>query len=140
MNPWAILAAVLALGGALGASYMQGRRDGSSAVIASQEKARIESEAAASAERAKSAANTFRIQENRDAENLRTGDQLADALRRLRISAPVRAAAVPASGAGACPDRELPVENREALLRLGAEADRLRADYRACREFVDSLK
>lgn len=140
MSPWAILAAVLALSGALGASYVQGRKDGGSAVIAGQQKAKIASEAAASAERAKNAANTFRIQENRDAEQIRTGDQLADALRRLRISSSVRAAAVSASGAGACTDRELPVENREALLRLGAEADRLRADYRACREFVDSLK
>ena len=140
MNPWAILAAVLALSGALGASYVQGRRDGSASVIAGQEKARIATEAAASAERAKSAANIFRIQENRDAENIRTGDQLSDALRRLRVSASVRAAAVPASGAGADPERELPDENREALLRLGAEADRLRSDYRACREFVDSLR
>lgn len=89
---------------------------------------------------AETAASTFRIQENRDAENLRTGDQLADALRRLRISTTVRAAAVPASSAGACTGRELPDENREALLRLGAEADRLRSDYHACREFVDSLK
>jgi len=136
MSPWIILAAVLALSGALGASYVQGRRDGSAAVIAGQEKARIASEA----ERTKKAASVFRIQENRDADILRTGDQLADALSRLRKSSAVRAATRPASGAGACSERELPDENREALLRIGAEAERLRIDYAACREFAYPVK
>lgn len=104
---------------------------------ASNERDRLQAESAATAAKA---ASTFRTQENRDAEILRTGDQLADALGRLRRSSAVRAAAVPASGAGACPERELPDANREALLRLGAEADRLRADYRACREFAYPVK
>jgi hypothetical protein len=104
---------------------------------ASNERDRLQAESAATAAKA---AATFRTQENRDAEILRTGDQLADALGRLRRSSAVRAAAVPASGAGASPERELPDENREALLRLGAEADRLRADFAACREFAYPVK
>jgi hypothetical protein len=119
------------LGSFLGGWHAHGVKDDADRLKVAQAEAKRQAD---------TAANTFRIQENRDAETLRTGDQLADALRRLRISTTVRATAVPAPGAGACTGRELPNENREALLRLGAEADRLRADYRACREFVDSLK
>jgi len=131
MSPWPIVAVGIFMAGFLLGWHAHDVKDDADRLKTAQAEAKRQTD---------TATNTFRIQENRDAENLRTGDQLADALRRLRVSSSVRPATVPASGAGACSDRELPIENREALLRLGAEADRLRADYRACREFVDSLK
>jgi hypothetical protein len=137
MNPWAILAAVLALSGAVGASYLQGRRDGSSAVIAEQEGARKLAEDG----RTKKAASVFRLQETRDADILRTGDQLADALSRLRKRSAVPAGATSsAAGAGPGSGGELSDANREDLLRIGAEAERLRIDYATCRAALYPVK
>lgn len=84
------------------------------------------------------ARQTFRIQENRDAENLRTGDLLADALLRLRQRRAVRLVETPASCDGASP-AALSAEDGSVALRLAAEADRLRADHIACREWIDAV-
>lgn len=81
---------------------------------------------------------TFRNQEARDAEMQRTGDLLADALGRLRNRPSTRLIQTPAACAGASP-AALSSEDGAVALRLAAEADRLRADYVACRQWVDGV-
>lgn len=84
------------------------------------------------------ARSTFRLQEARDAENIRTGDLLADALQRLRDRPAVRLVETPAACAGSSP-AAISAEDAAVALRLAAEADRLRADYEACRGWVESV-
>lgn len=85
------------------------------------------------------ARKTFRLQEARDADIIRTGDMLADALGRLRNRPAVRLATTPAACAGASP-AAISQQDGSVALRLAAEADRLRADYIACKGYVEALK
>jgi hypothetical protein len=82
------------------------------------------------------ARQTFRLQESRDADIIRTSDLLADALGRLRNRPIKRLTVTPTSCAGASP-AAISAEDGEVALRLAAEADRLRADYAACKAFVE---
>lgn len=119
-------AAALAIGGFAGWKARDWKagadeRDRITAAVVSQQKA---------------ARNTFRLQEARDAENLRTSDQLADALQRLRNRPAVRLVETPAACAGASP-AALSAQDSGVALRFGADADRLRADYIACRGWIE---
>jgi len=123
------IAAASFAAGAAGTWKLQEWRHDSAKLAATQKQ---------SEETAKVARSTFRAQENRDAENLRTGDLLADALLRLRKRPAVRLIETPGACAGASPSA-LSAPDAEFLVRLAAEADRLRADYAACREWADAV-
>lgn len=129
LSLWAmIFLAGLALGGS-GAWKVQAWRHGAAELAKQQQVA---------ADLQRTARTTFRLQEARDAEILRTGDQLADALLRLRQRRPVRLVETPASCAGSSP-AALSAEDGAVALRLAAEADRLRADFIACREWAQQV-
>lgn len=126
---WAYIGGGALLAGLAGGWYARDVKADADALAATQRQAK---------ELADTARSTFRTQEIRDAEIIRTGDMLADALQRLRNRPTVRLVETPASCAGASP-AALSSEDAGVALRLAAEADRLRADYAACREWVDSV-
>lgn len=84
------------------------------------------------------ARKTHTLVEQKDAQIRAVNDRLADALVRLRNRAPVRLSETPASCAGASPSA-LSAQDAAMALRLAAEADQLRADYIACRGWVDAV-
>lgn len=129
MIPQAYIALAIAAASFAAGWSAQGWRRDAATLSAAQSSAK---------ELADKARNTHRLQEVRDAENLRTGDLLADALERLRKRPAVRLVETPASCAGASP-AAISAEDAGVALRLAAEADRLRADYQACREWAESV-
>lgn len=104
--------------------------------FAANERDRIEAE---QTELARTARQTFRAQEVRDAETIRINERLADALERLRnrparMSEPSRATCQGATGA------ELSGPDGGFLEREAARADATREALRECYAWVDAVK
>lgn len=100
------------------------------------ERERVEAE---QAELARTARQTFRAQEVRDAETIRINERLADALERLRerparLPEPARVTCQGATGA------ELSGPDAGFLQREAARADSLREALRECYAWVDAVR
>lgn len=88
---------------------------------------------------AKTARATFRLQEVRDADQIRINDRLADALQRLRNRPADR---VPAAATLACAGAtgaQLSGPDAGFLERLAARGDQLRADLATCRGWIEKV-
>ncbi len=82
---------------------------------------------------------TFRLQENRDAEQILIADRLADALERLRMRPARRPAAATAACEGAT-GAQLSGPDGGFLEREAARADQLRSALSECYGWVDAVK
>ena len=145
MNPWLILAAVLAVGAAGGAGYYKGHGDGKATVQAEWDAERIKQQEA----HAKAVQESIEKQQalQADADQLRqekdreTRDLLArnaalnNSLRNRPQRPVVQAGAVPSAagaGSGGCTPGELYREDSEVVVGLAREADEIRLALKQC--------
>ncbi len=153
MNPWLILAAVLAVGAAGGAGYYKGHGDGKATVQAEWDAERIKQQA----EHAKALQASIEKQQaiQADADHLRqekdreTRDLLArntalnNSLRNRAERPTTETGAVPGAtgtGSGGCTPRELYRQDSEVVVRLAGEADEIRIALKQCYAQYEALR
>ena len=145
MNPWMILAAVVAVGVAAAGGYYQGSQDGKAEVQQAWDKEK----AAQYAQYAKAMEESVEVQQNLQmgADRMRQekdreirditarNTALANSLRDRQSRPATPAGAVPSAagvGPSACTGKELYREDSEFLVRLGREGDELRIALKQC--------
>ena len=144
MNPWVVLAFVLAVGAAAGGGYYKGNSAGKSEVQQAWDKEKAEqyAEYAKGQEQARQReqelqANADKLRKEKDAEikniNARA-TALANSLQQ-RQTRPTETNSLPSvagTGPTACTGKELYREDGEFLVRLSREADELAAALNQC--------
>ena len=152
MNPWLILAFVLAVGAAAGGGYYKGNSAGKSEVQQQWDKEKAEQYAAYAkgqeeARQREQAlqANADKLRREKDAEvrniNARAA-ALANSLRE-RQARPADADSVSSAasvGSGACTGKNLYREDGEFLVRIAREADELRAALQQCYKQYQAIR
>jgi len=152
MNPWLILAFVLAVGAAAGGGYYKGNSAGKSEVQQQWDKEKAEQYAAYAkgqeeARQREQAlqADADKLRREKDAEvrniNARAA-ALANSLRE-RQARPADADSVSSAasvGSGACTGKNLYREDGEFLVRIAAEADELRAALQQCYKQYQAIR
>lgn len=152
MNPWLILAFVLAVGAAAGGGYYKGNSAGKSEVQQQWDKEKAEQYAAYAkgqeeARQREQAlqADADKLRREKDAEvrniNARAA-ALANSLRE-RQARPADADSVssaPGVGSGACTGKNLYREDGEFLVRIAREADELRAALQQCYKQYQAIR
>ena len=144
MNPWLILAFILAIAGGFGGGYYKGNSAGKSEVQQAWDKEKADQYAAyakgqeeARKKEQQLQANADKLRKEKDAEirniNARA-TALANSLQQ-RQTRPAEGSAVPSTtgtGQTACTGKELYREDGEFLVRLSREADELAAALNQC--------
>jgi hypothetical protein len=152
MNPWLILAFVLAVGAAAGGGYYKGNSAGKSEVQQQWDKEKAEQYAAYAkgqeeARQREQAlqADADKLRREKDAEvrniNARAA-ALANSLRE-RQARPADADSVSSAsgvGSGACTGKNLYREDGEFLVRIAREADELRAALQQCYKQYQAIR
>jgi uncharacterized protein HemX len=152
MNPWLILAFVLAVGAAAGGGYYKGNSAGKSEVQQQWDKEKADQYAAYAkgqeeARQREQAlqANADKLRRDKDAE-IRNINARAAALTnslRDRQTRPTEASSVPSTTSvrpASCSGKELYREDGEFLVRLAAEADGLKAALDQCYRQYDAAR
>lgn len=152
MNPWLILAAVLAVGAAGGAGYVKGRGDGQAKVQAAWDAERIQQQEAhnqalrESIEKQQAlqlGADQLRQEANREkrelaARNTALTNSLRDRPERpTEVGAMRNAAGV---GSGGCTPRELYRQDSEVVVGLAREADEVLIALKQCYAQYDAVR
>ena len=144
MNPWVILAFVLAVGAAAGGGYYKGNSAGKAEVQAqwAKEKAEQYAEYAKGQEAARAreqemqaAADKLRKEKDAQIKDINARNTALSNSLRDRASRPAQGSAVssaPGAGSGGCTGKELYREDGEFLVRLAREADELRIALKQC--------
>ena len=152
MNPWLILAFVLAVGAAAGGGYYQGNQAGKAVIQQAWDKEKAEQYAAYAkgqeeARQREQAlqANADKLRKEKDVEikNVTArATALANSLRE-RPSRPAEGSAVSSTagvGSGGCTGKELYREDGEFLVRIAKEADELRAALKQCYNQYEAIR
>ena len=144
MNPWVILAFVLAVGAAAGGGYYKGNSAGKAEVHAewAKEKAEQYAEYAKGQEAARAreqemqaAADKLRREKDAEIKNINArATALANSLqqRQTRAAQTNTVSGTPSAGPSNCTGKELYREDGEFLVRIAREADELRAALKQC--------
>ena len=153
MNPWLILAAVLAVGAAGGAGYVKGRGDGQAKVQAAWDAERIQQQQAhnkalqESIEKQQAlqlGADQLRQEADREKRELAARNTaLTNSLRSRPERPTTEAGAVSgASGAGSggCTPRELYRQDSEVVVGLAREADEVLIALKQCYAQYDAVR
>ena len=153
MNPWLILAAVLAVGAAGGAGYVKGRGDGQAKVQAAWDAERIQQQEAhnqalrESIEKQQAlqlGADQLRQEANREKRELAARNTALTNSLRNRPERPttevgaVRNAA--GAGSGGCTPRELYRQDSEVVVGLAREADEVLIALKQCYAQYDAVR
>ena len=152
MNPWLILAAVLAVGAAGGAGYVKGRGDGQAKVQAAWDAERIQQQEAhnkalrESIEKQQAlqlGADQLRQEANREkrelaARNTALTNSLRDRPERPAEVGALRNAA--GAGSGGCTPRELYRQDSEVVVGLAREADEVLIALKQCYAQYDAVR
>lgn len=152
MNPYLILAGVLAVVLAASGGYFKGQSDGEAAVHAEWDAERLKQheahakalqEAVERQQQLQMGADKLRQEKDRETRDLvARNTALANSLRN-RPERPTQAGAVSnPSGAGssACTARELYREDSEVVVRIAREADEIRAALKQCYAQYDQVR
>lgn len=145
MNPWMILAAVLAIGAAAGTGYVKGTSNGKAIVKAEWDAERIQQqeahakavqEAIEKQQAIQADADQLRQEKDRETRDLLDRNAaLTNSLRSRPQRPTVQAGAVPGAagaGSGGCTPRELYREDSEVVVGLAREADEIRLALKQC--------
>ncbi len=153
MNPWLILAAVLAVGAAGGAGYVKGRGDGQAKVQAAWDAERIQQQEAhnqalrESIEKQQAlqlGADQLRQEANREKRELAARNTALTNSLRDRPERPttevgaVRSAT--GAGSGGCTPRELYRQDSEVVVGLAREADEVLIALKQCYAQYDAVR
>ena len=152
MNPYLILAGVLAVVLAASGGYFKGQSDGEAAVHAEWDAERLKQheahakalqEAVERQQQLQMGADKLRQEKDRETRDLvARNTALANSLRN-RPERPTQAGAVsnPAStGSSACTARELYREDSEVVVRIAREADEIRVALKQCYAQYDQVR
>jgi hypothetical protein len=152
MNPWVILAFVLAVGAAAGGGYYKGNSAGKAEVKAewAQEKAQQYAEYAKGQEAARAreqemqeAADKLRKEKDIEIKNLNARATALNNSLRDRQSRPAEGSGMSSAsgtGQGGCTGKELYREDGEFLIRLAREADELRSALKQCYRQYEAVR
>jgi hypothetical protein len=152
LNPWVILAFVLAVGAAAGGGYYKGNSAGKAEVQAEwdREKAAQYAEYAKAQEVARqreqdmqSAADKLRREKDAEIRNINARNTaLANSLRERPSRSTQTGSLSGASGVGqgGCTGKELYREDGEFLVRIAREADELRAALKQCYNQYEAVR
>jgi len=153
MNPWFLLAAVIAVGAALGAGYYKGNQDGQAAVQQQWDKERAKQMAefaenqrlAREKEHAlQQSADRLRQEKDLEIKNVSArATALSNSLRdrQTRPTADASQVSNPTgTGQAYCTGKQLYREDSEFLVRVAREADELRAALTQCYNQYDELR
>jgi hypothetical protein len=144
MNPWLILAVVLAIGSAAGTGYYKGREAGQAQVQAAWDAERLQQQEAhnkalrESIEKQQAlqlGADQLRLEKDRETRELAARNTALVNSLRSRPERPTAAGAVSGaaqSGAGGCTPRELYRQDSEVVVGLAREADEIRLALKQC--------
>jgi hypothetical protein len=152
MNPWLILAFVLAVGAAAGGGYYKGNSAGKAEVQQEWDKEKTEQyaayakgqEEARQREQAlQASADKLRREKDAEVRNINArATALANSLRE-RQTRPADADSVSSAasaGSGACTGKNLYREDGEFLVRIAREADELRAALQQCYKQYQAIR
>lgn len=152
MNPWLILAAVVAIGVAAGGGYYQGNSAGKAEVQQRWDKEKAEQyaeyakgqEAARAREQEmQAAADKLRKEKDAQINNINARATALSNSLRDRQTRPAQTGAVssaPGVGPSACTGKELYREDGEFLVRIAREADELRIALKQCYNQYDAVR
>lgn len=145
MNPWLILAAVLAIGSAAGTGYYKGREAGQAKVQAAWDAERLQQQEAhnkalrESIEKQQAlqlGADQLRQEKDRETRELAARNTALVNSLRSRPERPTTATGAVSgaaqSGAGGCTPRELYRQDSEVVVGLAREADEIRLALQQC--------
>jgi hypothetical protein len=145
MNPWLILAAVLAIGSAAGTGYYKGREAGQAKVQAAWNAERLQQQEAHNKALRESidkqqalqlGADQLRLEKDRETRELAARNTALVNSLRSRPERPTTAAGAVSgaaqSGAGGCTPRELYRQDSEVVVGLAREADEIRLALQQC--------
>ena len=152
MNPWLILAAVLAVGAAGGAGYVKGRGDGQAKVQAAWDAERIQQQEAhnqalrESIEKQQAlqlGADQLRQEANREKRELAARNTALTNSLRDRPERPTEVGAMrnaTGAGSGGCTPRELYRQDSEVVVGLAREADEVLIALKQCYAQYDAVR
>ena len=145
MNPWLILAAVLAIGSAAGTGYVKGREAGQAKVQAAWDAERLQQQEAHNKALRESidkqqalqlGADQLRLEKDRETRELAARNTALVNSLRSRPERPTTATGAVSgaaqSGAGGCTPRELYRQDSEVVVGLAREADEIRLALKQC--------